>query len=533
MGFASIAITAFIAFGSATNIIDAADVGLHANLILADTAITSSVCDGGFVDCRKGFAVIDGAITTQTCQAACDGSCCSDGNGRDACMNFSGSVCKDGSCSASEGGRSCENATIERVINSCLGPTACLEAGRNDGFVGDVVDSCHGSNACYNAGGDKGSIHMIKSSCLDGDQNCVAAGAMGGYIGIINNSCRRGNRNCVAAGGEGGIIGAINDSCQFGDRNCFDLAEEGSIGSIVRSCSGISNYQGNDACNAYGQGDDIDGMIGSRNHFIDCRNGIAFFNEVSTEQSCREACAASGGSCCVGDNACDDFTGVVRADGSCSGIDACRGANIGLVENSCVEENSCSYAGANGVDGDAGIVSLKNSCSGPSACLYAAYGGSVGTIEGSCSGFKSCVFAAYGGSIGTIEGSCRGIGACDCAAYDGGSIDTIEDSCNNGNYNCALVATGGGSVGLILSSCSGTADALATRACVEVGQGEGMRIDDINSCCNSGNEVCCQSSDFCDDLNPLPDDCAADRTIGTMGFVRRFADELGEGNGYE
>eukprot|EP00580_Thalassiosira_gravida_P010428 CAMPEP_0201628092 /NCGR_PEP_ID=MMETSP0493-20130528/3135_1 /ASSEMBLY_ACC=CAM_ASM_000838 /TAXON_ID=420259 /ORGANISM="Thalassiosira gravida, Strain GMp14c1" /LENGTH=208 /DNA_ID=CAMNT_0048098755 /DNA_START=224 /DNA_END=847 /DNA_ORIENTATION=+ len=197
---------ALVAFGSATDAIDSADVGLNANLILAETVITSSVCNKGFVVCRNGDEVIDGAITERSCYEACERSCCVDGKGLDACDNFSGSVCKDGSCSAPNGGNACKDASIERVINSCIGVEACMNAGSNGGSVGYVVDSCQGDMACESAGSD------------------------GGEIGIIRNSCLHGNENCHSAGTYGAIIGMINDSCKFGDRNCLGLAEEGSIG---------------------------------------------------------------------------------------------------------------------------------------------------------------------------------------------------------------------------------------------------------------------------------------------------------------
>ena len=146
-----------------------------------------------------------------------------------------------------------------------------MNAGSNDGSVGDVVDSCHGHNACRNADSDGGYIGIIQNSCRDGDHNCVAAGAKGGMIGAIKNSCRHGNRNCVTAGGDGGFIGLIDDSCQFGSRNCLGLAEEGRIDYIIRSCSGSEDDPAEDSCTS-GEGVDIHG-IKDIDHIIDCRDG--------------------------------------------------------------------------------------------------------------------------------------------------------------------------------------------------------------------------------------------------------------------
>jgi len=217
---------------------------------------------------------------------------------------------------------------------------------------------------------------------------------------------------------------------------------------------------------------------------IECLNGSEVLNGVITERTCHEACA---GSCCEEDNACDLFTGSVRTDGSCSGVNACSGAKIGLVENSCIGDYSCSYAGVGVSD--------------------------VG--------------------IGSIKSSCNGHGACSNAAYEG-YIDSIEESCNYGDYNCYQLARGG-SIGRILSSCSGTANAPVNDACAEVGVGEREVIYDILSCCNSDNgegEVCCQSSNYCDNtITTLPEDCAAiaspppSPSMDYLGFARHFADE--------
>ena len=222
---------AIVAFGSATDTIDSADVGLNANLILADSVTTPSVCNKGCVDCRNGFEVIDGETTTRTCHDACGGSggsCCVDGKGLDACDNFSGLVCKDGSCS--NGGNACKGASIELVINSCIGVEACMNAGSNGGSVGDVVDSCHGRHAC-------------------------AGAAAGGSISTIENSCRDGVYACGYAAANGGSIDTIENSCNYGNYNCYQLARGGSIGHILSSCSGSAAVPVHNACYRVGNGE--------------------------------------------------------------------------------------------------------------------------------------------------------------------------------------------------------------------------------------------------------------------------------------
>jgi len=260
---------------------------------------------------------------------------------------------------------------------------------------------------------------------------------------------------------------------------------------------------------------------------IDCRDGEAFDKGVSTGKSCEDECAASDGSCCVGRAACDRFTGLVRTDGSCKGLYACLGAKVKLVDNSCVGYSSCSSAGKNSA---AGIRKIVSSCHGKEACKYAAYKGHIGMIDGSCIGDGACFESGRdGGSIGTIVSSCRGKKACKYAAY-GGSIGSIDDSCNNGDYNCIGVAYEG-DIGQILSSCSGTEDAPVDKACYHVGRGEFI-YDDIDNCCNSVNEVCCQDSTECSDtVTPLQEECTAiaspspSPSMDFRGFARRFADE--------
>jgi len=81
----------------------------------------------------------------------------------------------------------------------------------------------------------------------------------------------------------------------------------------------------------------------------------------------------------------------------------------------------------------------------------------------------------------------------------------------------------GGSIGHILSSCSGTVNARVNDACAGVGREE--PTGDILSCCNGEDEVCCQSSACSVTVTTLPEACASDLTVGIRGFARRFADE--------
>ena len=167
------------------------------------------------VNCEKGFNV---ANKSQTCQEACGGYCCI-GTGpyrvdpttgpTAPCRDFTGSVCKDGSCS---GEAACSDSIIPSVVRSCNGTMACGFAGR--GYLGSVIDSCHGPRSCYGAGRSPG------------------------YIGKIVNSCHE-QSSCLNAA-ESGYIKSIVDSCH-GTVSCYNTARFGSIESIVKSCYGDSS----------------------------------------------------------------------------------------------------------------------------------------------------------------------------------------------------------------------------------------------------------------------------------------------------
>jgi hypothetical protein len=107
---------------------------------LAHVAVTASAtpsppppCAGGYLECIGGFAPSTGT----TCAAACGVACCNDlANNADACVGFTGKVCKDGiSCTGIEG---CNYARIPHVANSCSGEKACKNVG-NQGLVRELV----------------------------------------------------------------------------------------------------------------------------------------------------------------------------------------------------------------------------------------------------------------------------------------------------------------------------------------------------------------------------------------------------------
>jgi hypothetical protein len=325
-----------------------ADVGVLANA-------KKTKCTTGVIDCVNGF--VKGSRNSITCADACSGSCCV---GWEACDEFTGSICKDQSCS---GERACTSGSIKSVINSCQGYHACYQAASPcpypylsfatcstynnvSGRIQPVVNSCNGDRACAFAGSVNGRIGFITDSC-NGFAACATAGWRGGSVQSIQNSCND-RMACVDIGGRGGNVGSVQNSCG-GVSACLLAARKGSIGSIQDSCFGYS------------------------------------------------ACL---------------FTG-----GQPRGVAIVRG--VGNIKGSCIGEYSCSDAGISG-----GYVgSIRDSCIGTGACFGAGESyGSVLSIDESCDGIVSCsgLGAAGGGGTGSLFQSCNGASACSSAgAADG------------------------------------------------------------------------------------------------------------------
>lgn len=164
--------------------------------------------------------------------------------------------------------------------------------------------------------------------------------------------------------------------------------------------------------------------------------------------SCADACRidAYTSGCCIGTDACTDFTGLICKDmlsPSCSGTAACNNATIGSVLKSCVGTAACLGAASYG----GSIEEIYNSCAGLQACAYLGAGGAVGKVSNSCkSNDNRACFAAGGyyanydyGQPGAgggeiklgISGSCNAQLACAYATSEGGYLQFIKDGCNS------------------------------------------------------------------------------------------------------
>ena len=233
---------------------------------------TSTACTAGYVDCDDGLVRGSG----QTCYDACGPNCC--GPSYEACRNFTGKVCKDGSC---VGELACKSATIPLVLDSCKGYHACYNAGFVNSTVGNMTSSCKGRRSCSRLG-NNGVVGNIDNSCLD-ERSCLSLGESG-KVGNVQNSCNS-TFSCGYAGSQGGIVGNIQDSC-FGVKSCYKVGFNAprspdypaTVGNIVNSCRAFESCREvGDGEGGGGSGAEVGNITSSCNAIRGCRNtGDAF-----------------------------------------------------------------------------------------------------------------------------------------------------------------------------------------------------------------------------------------------------------------
>ena len=181
------------------------------------TTSTAQQCSTNIVDCLNG--IVRGTANT-SCAAACGSSCCI---GFNACSNFTGKLCKDGSCT---GKLACTYTSIPSVTDSCKGDYACYNTGY-DGTVGNISTSCHGIDACCYLG-SYGAAGTIQDSC-NSYQACDSV-AYKGYIGHLTSSCKNANYACQGAGsptnGTGTIPYDLKNCCNNADSICFEANKD-------------------------------------------------------------------------------------------------------------------------------------------------------------------------------------------------------------------------------------------------------------------------------------------------------------------
>ena len=288
-------------------------------------------------------------------------------NGCKSLLNSDGTEASDGehACPYAAYSSTGASGVVSSVVNSCQGSHSCINIAQatwvnsgNAGSVGDIKDSCLGYLSCnglaFSYSGSGGSVGDITNSCL-ADRSCqyISTGGSGdsGNIGDITCSCQEadscsylysafrydgvhwgantrgaidvleglsyccnGADECEDASGSFTLPAscAANDYSDADSSTCPTICGENEYvsGNICADCpSGTTNSAGDPVSG----GDTscaappppvclVDGV---ETPFVECVNG-----QTSDGTSCADACAALGsGSCCVGDYACDGFTG--------------------------------------------------------------------------------------------------------------------------------------------------------------------------------------------------------------------------------
>eukprot|EP00581_Thalassiosira_minuscula_P008640 CAMPEP_0183708972 /NCGR_PEP_ID=MMETSP0737-20130205/5122_1 /TAXON_ID=385413 /ORGANISM="Thalassiosira miniscula, Strain CCMP1093" /LENGTH=293 /DNA_ID=CAMNT_0025936951 /DNA_START=279 /DNA_END=1160 /DNA_ORIENTATION=+ len=224
------------------------------------------------------------------------------------------------------------------------------------------------------------------------------------------------------------MIGMANSKVQGKLRHSNEITDIGILSSSNRtavSSSSTSRTLANGPCNS----------------FFFCTNGMVQNGLQPQGTTCAAYC---NGRCCAGQNACDDFSGLVCRDRkSCMGDDSCRGANVDLVAKSCRGNGACLHAGA----GYGTIKLMDQSCIGNGACHYMAFAGEVQEVNQGCNADNACNGAAKNNAngIAMIRSACNGVGSCTYLAgsenvgggYDGGGDQISMEECCNSVGSCA------------------------------------------------------------------------------------------------
>jgi len=206
----------------------------------------------------------------------------------------------------------------------------------------------------------------------------------------------------------------------------------------------------------------------------------AYHNDTQQQES-------AYGECCIGPDACADFTGCVAhtksefegrdeanylsADGSCNGTEACKDATLDLVAGtSCQGEGACR-----------GLTSelVFKSCNGNLTCENAA----IDVARWSCDGYEACKGAVADKLKGSKAGdACAGYRACMYLGADEGNVGNVTKSCV-GDYACENLGRDGGTLSRLVRGCKGE------KACKDVARGDGAALAEIASSCH-GTEAC-------------------------------------------
>ena len=312
-----------------------------------------------------------------------------------ACIRFTGKVCRDGSCSG--GNNACNKANVGEIINGCQGKMSCSMVG----WIRYTSDNPNEANP----------VPRIHNSCRSSDTACasMATGSGRGYtakpgneVGNIINSCN-GNSDPDATD---------HLDPTYGTAQCANMGERwGTIGDVVNSCTGdqacaLVSREGTEAYPST-----VGNILGSCHGFFPCSE-------------------------------------LVR-----------NGAVVGDIVDSCNSRYACELlfykkGFKDGQDNPGTMGDIVRSGKGNHAMIFLGYdGGIIGDMYDSCNGSYACQDLGrwqpngYDSSVGNVIGSCNADYACDQL----GSVGNVIGSCN-ADYACDQLANGG-HFGDVLGSC--------------------------------------------------------------------------------
>ena len=379
-----------------------------------------ATCDAGFVTCCNGFEGECDANGEPTSDTTCHDACANGAGGYDCCRNdsgdgdvnacllFTGRVCRDGSCS--EGFNACFKANVGEIINGCQGRFACDSVAhpKTANAVPRIHNSCRSrEKACFKLAGEGGSVGNVLNSC---NTNPDAAATDHLTLAPIDTVPERDmyTRQCELVGWKGGKVKDMVHSCGGGWQVCYALGSVNSeVGNVFNSCTNPDSTTGASPYGYKGCWADTHGS-GPMGDIVD---------------SCHDT---GHGSCVYIDKGiANPSRNIVR---SCIGTASCYGMAregiVGDVYDSCVGTASCRYL----------AMAMPHEVGPVSNGLIPKEESGVGDIIGSCRGEHVCEDLARNNAFGDIVGSCLEDYGCHKLANQNDDIslrDTSLSCCEN------------------------------------------------------------------------------------------------------
>ena len=390
------------------------------------TCLAGGSCSPG--ECQVGqYTCDDGGLTCGSVQPVTNGTQCG-GDGGAGDSGATGSVCKQGVCSACNSGADCSvaNSCKTSVYVCTTGSAVCTQVGNaNDGTMcgsgmvcsGGVCTTCMVGNPCTPTNAcHKGSI----SACTGGVATCTdtMTAANNGMICGMNQVCNGGVCSSCAANVACQPANACHTgvtSCATGVSTCVDTNTNQTNGSSCTGtdkCSQTYTCQGgmctgsnpvtctaSDSCHTAGTCDSTTGVCSNpvAGNGITCPTGADKCNQTYTCQS--GMCTGSNPVTCTASDQCHSAGTCDTTTGACSNPAVMNG-------NACTGTNKCfgSYTCQGGTCTGASPVT----CPAPGTCHVL---GTCDPTSGACSNPN----AMDGTGCATGGMTCQG-GVCQCPA---------------------------------------------------------------------------------------------------------------------